>query len=28
VAPCNCAPVEKSSPWDALDALKGRLSND
>ena len=28
LAPCNCAPVEKSSPWDALDALKGRLSND
>lgn len=28
VSPCNCAPIEKSSPWDALDALKGRLSND
>ena len=24
-APCKCAPVKKSSPWEALDQLKGQL---
>ena len=26
--PCGCAPVEKSSPWAALDALRDQLPSD